>query len=342
MSETTFVYLITGFLGSGKTTFLNRIIDRFPKNKKLMILMNEFGEIGVDGTLIENDDLEMMEISKGSIFCVCVKTDFIKGLYQIAQTVAPDVLIIESTGVANPSDLKRDLKLSLFKNRFQFKDQFCIIDARNFLDAFETYTAIEKQIASSTCFLINKVDLATPEIIENIRGVVRNFHPAPEFYETTYADIPLGKFFSDQSAADESGKTALPAESDDPSLTTEQLDRYLEEAMDIITAEMTPPDCLMSAVYRWTGDDIKQVEALAARLPSSILRSKGFLTYRGENYLFSYVMGDWSIEKCEVPSDRIQHKNILVFIGPPESMASLERIEEGGNWIKISTFKPLV
>ncbi len=342
MSETTFVYLITGFLGSGKTTFLNRIIDRFPKNKKLMILMNEFGEIGVDGTLIENDDLEMMEISKGSIFCVCVKTDFIKGLYQITQTVAPDVLVIESTGVANPSDLKRDLKLPLFKNRFQFMDQFCIIDARNFLDAYDTYTAIEKQIASSTCFLINKVDQATPEIIENVKGVVRNIHPAPEFYETTYADMPVEKFFLHLSPADEPGKAALQAGNDEPPLTAEQLDRYLEEMIDSITAEMTPPDCLMSAVYRWTGDDIKQVEGLAARLPSSILRSKGFLTYRGENYLFSYVMGEWSIEKCEIPSDRIQHKNILVFIGPPESIASLEGIEEGGNWIKVSTFSPVV
>ena len=57
MSDTTRVYLITGFLGSGKTTLLNRIIDRFPKNKKLTILMNEFGEIGVDGTLIEGDEI---------------------------------------------------------------------------------------------------------------------------------------------------------------------------------------------------------------------------------------------------------------------------------------------
>ena len=142
MSDSTFVFLITGFLGSGKTTFLNRIISRFPKDKKLMILMNEFGEIGVDGTLIENDDLEMMEISKGSIFCVCVKTDFIKGLYEIARTVAPDVLIIESTGVANPSDLKRDLRLPLFKDRFQFRHQFCIIDSRYFIDAYQTYAAI--------------------------------------------------------------------------------------------------------------------------------------------------------------------------------------------------------
>ena len=58
------VFLITGFLGSGKTTFLNRMIDAFPKAYKLMVLMNEFGEIGIDGTLVEGDDLEMLEISR--------------------------------------------------------------------------------------------------------------------------------------------------------------------------------------------------------------------------------------------------------------------------------------
>ena len=110
MSNETRVYLITGFLGSGKTTLLNRIIDRFPKDQKLTLLVNEFGEIGVDGTLVEGEDIDMMEISKGSIFCVCVKTDFIKGLYELNTTVQPDVLLIESTGVANPSDLKKDLK----------------------------------------------------------------------------------------------------------------------------------------------------------------------------------------------------------------------------------------
>jgi len=116
MSDVTRVYLITGFLGSGKTTLLNRIIGRFPKTKKLTLLVNEFGEVGVDGTLVEGDDIDMMEISKGSIFCVCVKTDFIKGLYELNTKVRPDVLLIESTGVANPSDLKKDLKLPIFND----------------------------------------------------------------------------------------------------------------------------------------------------------------------------------------------------------------------------------
>ncbi len=135
MSDVTRVYLITGFLGSGKTTFLNRIINRFPRDKKLTLLVNEFGEIGVDGTLVEGEDIDMMEIIKCSIFCVCVKTDFINGLYELNLKVQPDVLLIESTGVANPTDLKKDLMLPIFNNRFQFAEQFCVIDAAHFLDA---------------------------------------------------------------------------------------------------------------------------------------------------------------------------------------------------------------
>ena len=115
----------------------------------MTLLVNEFGEIGVDGTLVEGDDIDMMEISKGSIFCVCVKTDFIKGLYELNTKVQPDVLLIESTGVANPSDLKRDLKLPIFNARFDFTEQFCVIDAEHFIDAYDVYATLEKQIADA-------------------------------------------------------------------------------------------------------------------------------------------------------------------------------------------------
>ena len=337
MSDITNVYLITGFLGSGKTTFLNRIIQRFPKDKKLMILMNEFGEIGVDGACIETDDLPMMEISKGSIFCVCVKTDFIKGLYEISQTVAPDVLIIESTGVANPSDLKRDLKLPLFKNRFQFKEQFCVIDARNFLEAYEVYTSLEKQIASSTLFLINKIDQASRETIDQIKEIIRSLHPDPEFFETTYADIPVERFFfSETGEAQPAAATMDKA----PTLTPEELEQYLEEMLETITAEMTPPDRLMSAAYRWTGGDLDQIKEMAGHLPASIIRAKGFLANSGSTSLFSYVMGDWVLEASEIPSDRIQHMNIIVFIGPPEAIGALEGALAPGSWSQVSTYQP--
>ncbi len=340
MSDATRVYLITGFLGSGKTTLLNRIIKKFPKDQKLTLLVNEFGEIGVDGTLVEGDDIDMMEISKGSIFCVCVKTDFIKGLYELNTTVQPDVLLIESTGVANPSDLKRDLKLPIFNDRFDFREQFCMIDAEHFMDAYEVYASLEKQIASSSVFIINKTDTASTEKIEATKGIINRFHPDPLFYETTYADIPLNTFFE----LDGQGESPLGSPDVTASqprvLSDDELDRFLDDLLDSPDLEITPPDALMSVGYRWNGHDIGEVEKIATALPSSVVRAKGFVEDDMGMHIFNYVMGDWTVEKTDLPRNRIKHVNILVFIGPPESMAGIETASETGSWSSLGVFQP--
>jgi len=333
--------MITGFLGSGKTTFLNRIINRFPEDMKLTILMNEFGEIGLDGTLIEGDEIDMMEISKGSIFCVCVKTDFIKGLYELCTSVQPDVLLIESTGVANPSDLKRDLKLPIFNDRFHYLEQFCTIDAVHFLDAYEIYASLEKQIASSTVFIINKTDLASSETIEDVKKVICEFHPDPTFFETTYADIPLDTFFFFAEETEHVDKESALEKDKRPALSEDELDKFIDDLLDSPDIEITPPDLLMSVAYRWSGDNLDQVKTVAEGLPPSVVRSKGFLEEKGEMYLFNYVMGDWTIEKTKIPKDRIQHKNVVVFIGPPESMEGIEKVAQTGNWSNLGVFQPM-
>ena len=340
MSDATLVYLITGFLGSGKTTFLNRIIQRFPKDKKLTLLVNEFGEVGVDGTLVEGDDIDMMEISKGSIFCVCVKTDFIKGLYELNTKIQPDVMLIESTGVANPSDLKKDLKLPIFNDRFRFMEQFCVIDAAHFLDAYGAFASLEKQIASSTVFIMNKIDNASPERIQETKNVVRQFHPDPSFFDTTYADIPLEDFFDFAKSESRDSETPEPAKAATAVLSEEALDEFIDDLLDSPDLEITPPDTLMSVTYSWNGDDLKQVSAMAEALPPSVVRAKGFVEEKGDMYLFSYVMGDWTIEKTNVSKDRIKHQNIVVFIGPPESMDGIEAASKTGDWTGKGVFQP--
>lgn len=323
MGTATFVYLITGFLGSGKTTLLNRIIYQFPKDRKLMILMNEFGEVGIDGTLVENEDLDMMEISKGSIFCACVKTDFVKGMYSISQEIRPDILLIESTGVANPTDLKRDLKLSIFKNRFLFKEQICIIDAAHFLGAYGAFQSIEKQLESSTLFIINKVDTADRSTIDQIKDVVKTHHPEPMFYETVYADIDFSSIFF----SDETERTTSEATEGEP-MTQSELDEYVEALLDDPEAQVTPPDRLLSAVYKWMGKDLENIRKLADRLPAAVVRSKGFLSGDEGTYLFSYVMGDWELNPCKISPERCTQKDLIVFIAPPESLKKIEALAE--------------
>ena len=339
MSEITDVYLITGFLGSGKTTLLNRLIDAFPQDKKLTLLVNEFGEIGVDGALVEGDDIDLLEISKGSIFCVCVKTDFIKGLYELSRKVQSDVLLIESTGVANPSDLKKDLRLPIFNDRFNFKEQFCVIDAVHFMDAYGVYIALEKQIASSTVFILNKIDRAAPQAIEDTKNVIRQLHPDPLIFETTYADIPLESFFNLAVPESPHPEIHQPGEANATRLSEEALEQFIDNLLDTPDIEIAPPDALMSVVYRWLGDDLEQINAMAAALSASVVRAKGFVVQNDRLYLFNYVMGTWTVEKTAVAKHRIQNKNMVVFIGPPDSRPDIEQACRTGNWAAKDVFQ---
>lgn len=324
MDAVTDVYLITGFLGSGKTTFLNRIINAFPKDRKLMILMNEFGDIGLDGTLVEKNGLAMLEISKGSIFCVCVKTDFIKGLMDIARNVQPDVLLIEATGVANPSDLKRDLKLSIFQNRFQFKEQFCLIDAVNFQDAYDTFTSVEKQIESATVFIINKTDQADAGTVKAVKKIVSQHHPSPEFFECTYAEIPLKKFLPQVVHSREQSLE------DKIQISAEALDHAIDQLLKDPAGSMTPPDRLLSAVYTWAGTDLRQFEQMTRQIPETIVRAKGVIEAGNDTYLFNWVMGRCQTEKIPQKASMKTLVNKVVFIGPPEAIQQMKQIDFNG------------
>ncbi len=337
MDGTTNVILVTGFLGCGKTTFLNRIIKIFPENLKLMILMNEFGEIGLDGTLIESDELEILEISKGSIFCVCVKTDFIRSLNEIAQTIKPDILIVESTGVANPSDLKKDLNLSIFQKRFLLSEQICLVDADCFEDAYNTFVSVEKQIISSTLFIINKVDLASADAISRIKNIIKKHHPSPEFIETRFADIPLERFIPkpNKEISQETTKGSIPILSDKIEQT---IDRILENP----DPNATPPDRLLSAVYNWDGNSIESFKKILPVLPKQLVRAKGFLSQNDTIFLFNLVMGQRNIEVYTPKKDIRPLLNRVVFIGTPEAIEQLYKLSRDfSDLSRKSVFDPM-
>ena len=336
MGKSTAVLLITGFLGSGKTTFLNRIVNTFPKELKLTILMNEFGEIGIDGTLIEGDDIEMLEISRGSIFCVCVKADFIKGLYELSNTVKPDLLIIESTGVANPTDLKKDLQLPIFKDRFTFAEQVCIIDAAHFLDAYNTFVSVEKQLETSTSFIVNKADMVSNDVLQEIRTTITRHHPAPIIFETTYAHVPLSSF---PSLTQLSG---LRNDSTDDlrDLAGPVLDEFIAKMLENPEGETGPPDRLASVTFVWHGKDLTEVEDMTENLPRGIVRAKGLAKSDSGIHLFSYVMGDWTITPFEQGTHEIKNINMFVFIGDPSAITRVGEAFSSKNWSARQIVKP--
>lgn len=341
--QTTDVYLISGFLGAGKTTFLNRLLKQVPEDVTFLILMNEFGEMGLDGTMVEGEDMDMLEISKGSIFCACVKTDFIKGLHEISQTVRPDVMLIETTGVANPGDLDRDLQLPIFNGAFVLRDKFCLIDAAHFLDTYESFLAIEKQLEASDVFIINKTDLVGEEAIGEIKDVVEGFNPEPRFLEAVYADVPFSDLFAQGTlrgvisgerpdAADGAGEAERVGEAEAPgveasTLTPEELDQYIDGLLSDETAEVTPPDRLLSLVVDGVPTEREALGSWMEQLPDGVVRGKGIIPMEEGLMLLSLVAGEWTLQPYSgrVPSEEVLGR--LVFISRPEEVKEIQAMQ---------------
>jgi G3E family GTPase len=305
------VYLISGFLGSGKTTFLNRILKRVPSDLKLMVLMNEFGDEGIDGVLIEDPELELMEISRGSIFCACVKRDFIKGLYRIATAIKPELLIIEATGAANPSDLATDLRNPLFKDAFVLKEKFCLIDAANFLEQYEVFTALEKQVESSDWIIINKVDLSNAHTIRKIKEVILSHNANAKFLETSYAKIDFSAFFSEDLRM---VPPSTVGDEDKGLLSEAELDALVEQVLEDQSAQLEPPDRLVCMTCRWLSGTLADFRYVAENLPDDVVRAKGFVFDEGRPYFYSHVGRSFEIALFEGRDLRNKTINRVVFI----------------------------
>ncbi|MDD3927836.1 MAG: GTP-binding protein, partial [bacterium] len=123
--------LLTGYLGAGKTTLLNRMIAAYG-HLRLAVLVNEFGSIGVDGARLGHGDYELIELNRGSLFCICVRTDFIEAVRRIGLEIKPDLLLIEATGIADTTEMERMMALPQVAECMRIRSVVCLVDPLTF------------------------------------------------------------------------------------------------------------------------------------------------------------------------------------------------------------------
>ena len=168
MSE---LYLITGFLGAGKTTFLKNFIRLFA-GRKIQLIVNEFGNEGVDGPLLSELGAYLSEISGGSVFCSCRIDQFEKVLRQSAGIHA-DVILVEASGLSDPTGVR---KLFTQSDRFpgiEYQGAVCLVDAVRFPKLYATARTCVKQLAASDAAVVNKVDRANAEQLAVTLSLIR-------------------------------------------------------------------------------------------------------------------------------------------------------------------------
>jgi len=186
------VWILSGYLGAGKTTTLNSMLkSEFFSNKNLALIINEFGNMGIDGKIVESKEHPKYEINKGSIFCICTKTDFIRYMTEISENVRPQALLIEATGIAETRDIESFVKEPHLKDRFRVRANICIVDAVNFTKAAAYFRPVTSQVRWADCVIINKTDLIRHEDVETLKELITKYNKQARIFVTSHGNIDM-------------------------------------------------------------------------------------------------------------------------------------------------------
>lgn len=190
------VSVITGFLGAGKTTLLNQLLTN-QSGKKYAIIVNEFGEIGIDNDLVVGADEEIFELNNG---CVCcnVRGDLIRILGALfKRKSAFDAILIETTGLAKPAPVAQTFFADDDIARRAYLDGIItIVDAVNIISNLNEFEEATNQIAFADIIILNKVSEVGPEEIEKIRSAIKSINIGAKIIETDNSKIDESEIFN--------------------------------------------------------------------------------------------------------------------------------------------------
>jgi G3E family GTPase len=185
--------LITGFLGSGKTTLVQWLLEQ-AGSRRLACIVNEFGPVDIDGQLIDLPPRHLLSIPGGSIFCQCLVGEFIRVLREVASlddSTAPDGVLIEASGMADPKVVGCMLAETGLDRVYELRQIVTVVDPGSFLKLVHTLPSVIAQVQASNLVLLNKTDLYTPGQIEETETCIRGINPFARIVSTRYcrADI---------------------------------------------------------------------------------------------------------------------------------------------------------
>ncbi len=344
MSEKIPVTVLTGYLGAGKTTLLNRILTE-PHGQKFAVIVNEFGEIGIDNELIVGADEEVFEMNNGCICCT-VRGDLIRIIENLMKRRDKfDAIIVETTGLADPAPVAQTFFMDQDVQAAARLDAVVTVaDAMWLKDRLKDAPEAKNQIAFADVILLNKIDLVTPEQLREVEARIRAINPYAKLHRTVKAGIPinevLGRNAFDLDRILEIEPAFLTADDHDhdhdhhhdhdhkgpdcdhPSHKHDHdhghahaahshggLKHYHDEDMQSVALEI-PGDVDPEKFMPWINDYV-QTEG------PHILRSKGILAFKGEPKRFVFqgvhMVLDGDLQRDWKPEEKRTSK--IVFIG---------------------------
>ena len=295
------VTLLTGYLGAGKTTLLNRILTH-EHGKKVAVIVNEFGEVGIDNQLVIDADEEIFEMNNGCICCT-VRGDLIRIIGNLMKRRDKfDHLVIETTGLADPAPVIQTFFMDEdVQAQTNLDSVVTVVDAKHIWQHWEAEEA-QEQIAFADVVLLNKTDLVTPEELDELERRIRGMNALAKLYRTRNAELEMDALLG--IGAFELNR-ALEI---DPEFLNETAHEHDETIGSVAIVEAGELDG--NKLNEWLG-------YLLQTQGPDIFRMKGILTIAGEDRRFVFqgvhMLFDGRADRPWKSNE--ERKNELVFIG---------------------------
>jgi len=319
------VTVLTGYLGAGKTTLLNRILSE-DHGRRYAVIVNEFGEIGIDGELIADTDEELLEFNNGCICCT-VRGDLIRTLRALLTRRSNfDAIIVETTGLADPAPVAQSFFIDAsLQARTVLDSVTTLVDARHILPRLADSREAAEQVAFADQIVLNKTDLASDDELTAIEARLRRLNPLAPIRRAKRADVALGKL-SERGGFDLERIVSLEPDFLNPphGAPGHVHDDYCNDdhrhdggiASVSLTAE-TPMD--QAGISRWLSE-------LVASRGQDILRAKGIIDVAGEDrrlvFQAVHMLLEGDLQRLWKPGEKRCSR--LVFIGRNLDKAALQ------------------
>ena len=187
------VTVLTGYLGSGKTTLLNRILSE-DHGKRYAVIVNEFGEIGIDNDLIVESDEEIYEMNNGCVCCT-VRGDLIRVVEGLMRRPGRfDAIVVETTGLADPAPVAQTFFMDEdVRSKTKLDAVVALVDAKHLPLRLKDSSEAEDQIAFADVVVLNKTDLVTDAELRDVEAAVRAINPSARIHRTQRSGVPLAE-----------------------------------------------------------------------------------------------------------------------------------------------------
>jgi len=313
MSDKIPVTVLTGYLGAGKTTLLNRILTE-DHGKKFAVIVNEFGETGIDGDLVVGADEEVFEMNNGCICCT-VRGDLIRILDGLMKRKGKfDAIIVETTGLADPAPVAQTFFVDQdVGDATKLDAVVTVTDAKWLKDRLKDAPEAKNQIAFADVIILNKTDLVSADELAAVETAIRSINPYAKLHKTTRCDLPIADLL-DRNAFDLD--RILDIEPD-----FLEAGHHHHHAEDVRSISMTVPGDVDPDKFMPWINDISQVQG------PNILRSKGILAFKGEPRRFVFqgvhMILDGDLQRDWKSGEKRESR--LVFIGRDLDEAALRK-----------------